>query len=306
MMAADSGAPAEVIPATEKTAAQREKGALVYGEGRNKKARRVRLMYMASGILAAVGLIGMAVIVLVATFLVFQLPFYARVIGSLLTGALLYWSFLGIQDIRRLKRALRPLRVFELGIRLPSGTEDDIAHGRPPRFMQFKDIAAFYPNEGKLLRLPYLVVTLNDTEAEPLIISKELFGNWGKFRKAVKERMEVHKSWYFLKDVGSVYGGRVESDDLHLKYGVKERAVELSWDGVAEPPKSKMKGLKNLAVVTVALREGGKLKFLTSLGAADQIARNYQKYVDRFWKEPEEEEERWEKLEETEEKGDKT
>jgi uncharacterized integral membrane protein len=280
-----------------------ERGAIVYGEGKNRKSHRVRRMYVVGDVLAVIGFIGLGVIILAFTFLVFQFPFLVQALGALLTGALLYWAALFIGDIRRVRRALRPLRVYELGVRLPTGPENDYERGRPPKFLFFSDIMAFYPNEAGL-DLPYFVVTLKDPSADPIIVPKELIGNWGKFRKAVKERMEAHKGWFFLKGVGPAFGGQVEADDLHLRYGTKENVTELSWDMVAERPKSHMKGLKNRAVVTIVLRKGGKLKFLVTLGQADNMDRSYQKYVNRFWKEPEKEEARWEKIEVPEDERD--
>ena len=301
----DAGAQAktEAPAAGAKPAIHPERGAIVYGEGKNKKSRGVRRTYIVGDILAIAAFIGFAVIILVFVFYVMQFPLYVQALGALLAGALLYWAALFVGDTRRIRRAVKPLRVYELGVRLPIGSEDDFDHGRPPRFVFSSEIAAFYPNEAGL-NFPYFVMTLKDPEADPLIVPKELIGNWGKFRKAIKDKVEAHKGWFFLKGVGPVYGGTVEADDLHLRYGAKENVVELSWDAIAEEPKSHMRGLRNVMVVTIKLRKGGKLKFLVSPSLADTIVKNYQKYVERFWKEPEKEEARWEKLEVPEDERD--
>ncbi len=290
-------------PGTQAEAVIDEKGPLVYGEGKNRKSRSVRRMYFVSDVLAVIGFIGLAFIIMILIFIVLKLPILVQAIGALLSGAFLYWSALFIGDVRRIRRAVKPLRVYEQGVRLPIGSEDDFEHGRPPAFIFFNDIAAFYPNEAGV-SLPYFVITLKDPVADPLIVPKELVGNWGKFRKAVKERMEAHKGWHFLKGVGPVFSGSVVTDDLHISYGPKEKVVQLTWDAIAEEPESHMRGLKNLSVVTVKLRKGGKLKFLVSHAQASEITSSYQKYVDRFWKEPEKEEARWEKLEVPEEERD--
>jgi uncharacterized integral membrane protein len=301
----DAGAQAktEAPAAGAKPAIHPERGVIVYGEGKNKKSRGVRRTYIVGDILAIAAFIGFAVIILVFVFYVMQFPLYVQALGALLAGALLYWAALFVGDTRRIRRAVKPLRVYELGVRLPIGSEDDFDHGRPPRFVFSSEIAAFYPNEAGL-NFPYFVMTLKDPEADPLIVPKELIGNWGKFRKAIKDKVEAHKGWFFLKGVGPVYGGTIEADDLHLRYGAKENVVELSWDAIAEEPKSHMRGLRNVMVVTIKLRKGGKLKFLVSPSLADTIVKNYQKYVERFWKEPEKEEARWEKLEVPEDERD--
>jgi uncharacterized integral membrane protein len=280
-----------------------ERGAIVYGEGKNKKSRGIRRTYIVGDVLAVAAFIGFAVIILVFVFYVMQFPWFVQALGALLAGALLYWAALIIGDMRRIRRAVKPVRVYELGVRPPIGSEDDFEHGRPPRFIFFHEIAAFYPNEAGL-NFPYFVMTLKDSEADPLIVPKELIGNWGKFRKAIKETIQTHKGWFFLKGVGPVYGGTIEVDDLHLRYGAKENAVEISWDAIAEEPKSHMRGLRNVMVVSIKLRKGGKLKFLVPPNQAETIVKNYRKYIDRFWKEPEKEEARWEKLEVPEDERD--
>lgn len=273
-----------------------ERGAMVYGEGKNRKSRKVRRTYIVGDALTVAALIGFAVIDLVLIFYVMAFPWYVQGLGALLAGALLYWAALSLGDIRRIRRAVRPLRVYELGVRLPIGSEDDFEHGRPPKFKFFTEIAAFYPNESGP-NFPYFVMTLTDADADPLIIPKELIGNWGKFRGAVKETVPAHKGWFFLKGVGPAYGGTIEADDLHLRYGAKENEVTLTWDGIAEEPESHVQGLKKVTIVTIKLRKGGKLKFLVQPAQAEAILKNYRKYVERFWKEPEKEEARWEKLE---------
>lgn len=283
-----------------------ERGALVYGEGKNKRARRVRLMHVASSGLMAAGFIGIALITLVAVFIVLKPPIYLQVVGGLLVGVFLYWAFVSVQDALKRRKALKPLKVYDLGVRLPMGNERDILRGRSPKYIPFDKIAVFYPNEGNVA-FPYFVITLKDPEAEPIFVWKELIGNWSRFRKAVKEKMAVHRGWYFLEGEGPAFGGYIESDELKLKYGAKERPSELSWDAVEGEPKAHMKGLKNLALMTLKLRKGGKLKLLVSLGLSDRMTRNYRKYVNRFWKEPEEEEERWEEFEqEAERAGEET
>lgn len=279
-----------------------ERGALVYSEKKNKKARTVRRMHLASSGMTAAGFAGMAAVVIYSAFFIVSFPFYVQVIGGILAGVFLYWAALSARDMLKRKKALKHLKVYDHGLRLPMGTESEVVRGKAPKYIQFDKIAIFYPNEGKI-EFPYFVVSLKDSEDPPIFIWKELIGDWGHFRRSVKEKMEVHKGWYFLEGEGPAFGGYVESDDMRLMYGDKENPSKLSWDAVAEVPKAQMKGLRNLAVVTVKLRRGGKLKFLVPLGASDKIAGDYKKYIDRFWKEPEKEEERWEELEETGERG---
>jgi len=302
-MEAEEQVKSEAPATAAKPAVHPERGAIVYGEGKNKKSRRVRRTYIVTDVLTVVAFIGFAVIVLVFIFYVMQFPWYVQGLGALFAGALLYWAALFIGDLRKIRRAVKPVRVYELGLRLPIGSEDDFEQGRPPRFILFSDIAGFYPNEAGL-DFPYFVMTLRDSEADPLIIPKELIGNWGKFRKAIKEKIPTHKGWFFLKGVGPAYGGKIEVDDLHLQYGTKENEVVLSWDAIAEEPKSHVRGLKNVMVVEIKLRKGGKLKLLVPPSQVETILKNYKKYVDRFWKEPEKEEARWEKLEIPEEERD--
>ena len=277
-----------------------DRGKLLYNEARNRKARRVRLIFYFSSTLSAIGLIGIAIIALIFSFVLFNFPFYVQVVGALLTGALLYWAVISMQDINRMRKALRWLKVYELGVRLPTGSEEDFNKSRPPKFIPFTDVQVFYPNEGKI-DLPYFSVVLKDPDANPIVISKEFIGNWGRFRRAVKEKLETHKNWYFLKEEGPVYAGSVESTDLQIIHGPKDNKRELSWDLISEAPKTRLKVLKNLVVVTLALRRGGKLKFLVTSETAESLSSNYKKYVDRFWESPEKEEERWEKLEGVEE-----
>lgn len=284
--------------AVGKPAKKDEKGQRVYSEVSSKKARRIRMMLSMSGALTGAGCVGMAVIVLIFAFYAFQFPLAVQAIGALLTGALLYWSFLGFRDFVHVKSAIRPLRVFEFGLRLPCGSEYDISHGHPPRFIKFSEVEAFYPNEGEV-DLPEFAVVLKDPEEDPIIISKELIGNWGRFRRAVKEKLQVRRGWVYLKGEGPVFAGHVEADDLHLTYGPKEQPIELSWDAVFETPRIKLKALRNLVILTVRIRAGGKLKLLMQLGEAERLVKSYKKYVNRFWKEPEKEEERWEEVEES-------
>ena len=284
---------------------EEERGKLLYSDVRNRKARRVRLMLLASSLLTAVGFAGLAAIVLIFAFVVFPLPLFVQALGALLAGALLYWTFLGIQDFNRFRKGLKPLKVYELRLRLPCGSEDDLEHGRPPRYVSFEEIESFYPNEGKAF--PHFAIVLKDLDADPVIVQKEFVGNWGRFRKAVKEKMNVHKDWVFLKEEGPAYAGEVESDDLHLVYGPKEAKVKLSWDDVAKSPSVHTGVTRSLVLMTVSLRKGGKLKFLVPSETAQTAAKSYRKYVDRFWKAPEQEEERWEKIEESgESKEEKT
>ena len=272
-----------------------ERGALIYSEKKNRKARRIRLMHLASNGMTAVGLVGMAVVIVYSAFFVLSLPYFVQVIGGILAGVCLYWAALSARDMIKRKKAMRHVKVYDLGLRLPMGTERDVARGKAPRYIPFENIAVFYPNEGKI-EFPYFVIRMKDPESPPIFVWKELIGDWGRFRRSVKGKMAVHKGWYFLEREGPAFGGYVESDDLRLMYGDKENPSKLSWDAIEEDPKAQMKGLRNLSVVTVKLRKGGKLKFLVPLGASDKIARNYKKYVDRFWKEPEKEEERWEEM----------
>ncbi len=83
--------------------------------------------------------------------------------------------------------------------------------------------------------------------------------------------------------------------------GPKEEKRRLSWDNISDVPKIKHKAHKSLVVLTVPLRKGGELKFLIPLEDANSAVKNYKSYIDRFWKAPEDEEERWEKVEEIEE-----
>ncbi len=303
MTSLEKSVKAEAKAAAKSMLRHPERGALVYSEKKNKKARRVRLMHLASSGITAAALAGMALVVVYMAFFTVSFPLYVHVVGGVLAGVCLYWAVLSAGDLLKRKKALKHLKVYDLGLRLPMGTERDVLRGKAPRYIPFDKIAVFYPNEGKI-EFPYFVVHRKDLEAPPIFVWKELIGDWGRFRKSVKGKMAVHKGWYFLEGEGPAFGGYVESDDLRLIYGDKENPSKLSWDAIEEEPKAQMKGLRNLAVVTVNLRKGGKLKFLVPLGASDKIARNYKKYIDRFWKEPEKEEERWEGMEEVVEKGD--
>jgi len=149
--------------------------------------------------------------------------------------------------------------------------------------------------------LPEFAITLKDPEEDAIVVPKELIGNWGRFRGAVKERMQVRKGWAYLKGEGPLFAGHVDADDLRLSFGPKEQPQQIPWDSVFETPKIKLKAMRNLVVLTVRLRAGGKLKFLMPLGEAEGIVKGYKKYVNRFWKEPEKEEERWEEVEESDE-----
>ena len=292
----------EPVP-TGKAAAPAEaadRGQRLYTEVGNKKAGRVRLMLSMSGALTGIGCVGTAVVVLIFAFYAFQFPLTVQAIGALLAGALLYWSFLGFRDYVHMRAALKPLRVYERGMRLPCGSDYDISHGRPPKFVDFTTVEAFYPNEGEV-DLPEFAITLKDPEEDAIVVPKELIGNWGRFRGAVKERMQVRKGWAYLKGEGPLFAGHVDADDLRLSFGPKEQPQQIPWDSVFETPKIKLKAMRNLVVLTVRLRAGGKLKFLMPLGEAEGIVKGYKKYVNRFWKEPEKEEERWEEVEESDE-----
>lgn len=277
-----------------------DRGQRLYSEVGNKKARRVRLMLSMSGALTGIGCVGTAVIVLIFAFYAFQFPFAVQAIGALLAGALLYWSFLGFRDYMHMRVALKPLRVYERGMRLPCGSDYDISHGHPPRFIHFSEVDAFYPNEGEI-DLSEFAIALKDPEEDAIVVPKELIGHWGRFRGAVKERMQTRKGWVYLKGEGPLFAGHIEADDLRLSFGLKEQPQQIPWDSVFETPKIKLKAMRNLVVLTVRLRAGGKLKFLMPLSEAEGIVKSYKKYVNRFWKEPEKEERRWEEVEESDE-----
>ncbi len=291
---ASPDAPKKTEEKTSKVSPQR--GKRIYSEVEDGKVRKARLMMWLTRLLEGLGALVTAIILVVLFFMIFDVLIYFQVAAVILAIVFLYWALSESMESVHLRKSLKPLSVYELGLRPPCGSKQDLDRGRQPRFVKFEDTEVFFPNEGEV-NLPYFAVLPKDPDADPIVVPKKLVGDWDRFKTAIEDKMAVRKGWVFLKDEGAMYAGRIESDDLHIIVGPKTEKRKLSWDNISAIPTIKQKAHKSLVVLVLVLRKGGELKFLIPFEDADMAVKNFKKYVDRFWKTPEDEEERWEKVE---------
>ncbi len=290
-------APKKTEEKTSKASPQR--GKRVYSEVEDRKARKARLMMWLTRLLEGLGALVTAIILVVLFFMIFDVPIYFQIAAVILAIVFLYWALSESIESVHLRKSLKPLSVYELGLRPPCGSKQDMNRGRPPRFVKFEDTEAFFANEGEV-NLPYFAVLPKDPDADPIVVPKKLVGDWDRFKDAIEDKMAVRNRWVFLKGEGAMFAGCIESDDLHIDIGPATEKRKLSWDNVSAVPTIKHKAHKSLVVLVLVLRKGGEIKFLIPFEDADAAVKNFGRYVERFWKTPEDEEERWEKVEEVE------
>ncbi len=254
-----------------------EKGDMAYSEVDSEKACRVRRAALIGRFLRVSLCALFLTIIASAALLRFSIGFLLFTI--LFGGFALYLLVKSSRDYLRIKKCIVPLEVYERGVRLPIGSDREWTHYMPPRFISFKEVASFYPNEWK--GLSYFVVTLKGKDASEIVVEKMLIGDWERFKKSVEGKMDAREGWVNLISEGPVYIGNVESDVKCLNLKASGTYREISWDSVSKyPPDIQPRRLGNMALMRISLVDGTELKILLPLNTTRQVVNHFGTYLD--------------------------
>ncbi|MEE9506535.1 MAG: hypothetical protein V3V98_05250 [Thermoplasmata archaeon] len=176
---------------------------------------------------------------------------------------------------------LLPVRIYENGIEFPPKTYKELKRGGT--FVPFHDVDKVYVSE-------YTAFELRNGGTE-YIHNEELYG-FGDFISVLRERVDIEKHAGWTLGIGVIW----EKPD---RFEVHELELEMSWGDVQKQVVfDDLVGLgMGIGATIFHFRDGSRLAVDLDEDMSRQLTDAWRTYEERFWRDPEAEEERWEELE---------
>jgi len=176
---------------------------------------------------------------------------------------------------------LLPVRIYENGIEFPPKSHKELKRGGT--FVPFGDVDKVYVSE-------YTAFELKNGGLE-YICNGGLHG-FGDFISVLRERVDIEKHAGWTLGIGVIW----KKPD---RFEVHELELEMSWGDVQK--QVIFDNLMGLGMGTGAtifhFRDGSRLAVDLDEDVCRQLTDAWRIYEERFWRDPEAEEERWEELE---------
>ena len=176
---------------------------------------------------------------------------------------------------------LLPVRIYENGIEFPPKTYKELKRGGT--FVPFGDVDKVHVSK-------HTVFELKNGGTE-YIHNKELYG-FGDFISVLRERVEIEKHTVWTLRFGVIW----KKPD---HFEVHELELEMSWGDVKKQVIfDNLVGLgMGIGATIFHFRDGSRLAVDLDEEMSRQLTDAWRNYEERFWRDPEAEEKRWEKLE---------
>ncbi|MFQ6107198.1 MAG: hypothetical protein ACE5QF_06390 [Thermoplasmata archaeon] len=178
-----------------------------------------------------------------------------------------------------------PVTVYENGIVLPRRTKEQVRRGEK-NYLPFDRIEKAYV--GAVVALD-----LKDEQRVEYFISKNLYDPEA-FVSAIRGRVNVEWDASWDRSIGVVWKvpDTLLVDELSCELAWRERIERIAFDDV-----------ERLEIVAdlhrLFFRDKSVFKVLLDKDMSHQLTEAWKNYEERFWRDPEAEEKRWEKLEDT-------
>lgn len=176
---------------------------------------------------------------------------------------------------------LHPVRIYENGIEFPPKSYKELKRGGT--FVPFHDIDKVYVSK-------YTVFELKNGGTE-YIHNEELYG-FDDFISVLRERVDIEKHAGWTLGIGVIW----RKPD---RFEVHELELEMSWGDVQKQVVfDDLVGLgMGIGPTIFHFRDGSRLAVDLDEEMSRQLTDAWRTYEERFWRDPEAEEERWEELE---------